>query len=134
MSNFSHSQSNGSEHGDEHGTSVVPTIPLGLSFAADDIPHNAPSSDTNSANDDLLPSATTQKNRRDASVSRVDIGHFDPVGVDELRQTISHNASRVQLGDAGELMRQISNQSDATLTAGDGPIDLEKRLRTVAKK
>jgi len=88
----------------------------------------------NSANDSFLPSAAMQKDRQEAAVSRVDIGHFDPIGVGELRRTISHNASHVQFDDAGELTRQISGKSDVTLTAGDGPIDFEKTLRTIMKR
>jgi ATP-binding cassette subfamily G (WHITE) protein 2 (SNQ2) len=75
-----------------------------------------------------------QKDRQEAAASRVDIGHFDPIGVDELRRTISHDTSHVQFDDAGELTRQISGKSDVTLTAGDGPIDFEKTLRTIMKR
>jgi ATP-binding cassette, subfamily G (WHITE), member 2, SNQ2 len=110
--------------GSNDSVPAIQTTPPGL--AAND--------DTSSANDDPLPSPVIQKHRREGSASRVDIGHFDPVGVDELRRTMSNNRSHVQFEGGGEITRKTSGQSDLTLTDGDGPIDLEKRLRTIVKK
>ena len=119
-----------------HGSSAaVQTTPPGL--AANDIAggrHTAHDDDASSVNDDPLPPTVIHKNHREGSASRVDIGHFDPIGVDELRRTMSHNHSHAQFEGAGELTRQTSAKSDLTLTDRDGPIDLEKRLRTVMRK
>ena len=58
--------------------------------------------------------------------SRVDLGHFDPIGVEQLQRTMSQ---------LSVLRRQQSEQlrgradSDMTLHPGEGPFDLERALQ-----
>ncbi|KAG5650927.1 hypothetical protein H0H81_010502 [Sphagnurus paluster] len=64
------------------------------------------------------------------NISRVDIAALDPVGMQELRKTLSQNPV------AREEMRHSFSSSNVTLTgitAGDGPLDLEKTLRAIVR-
>jgi ATP-binding cassette, subfamily G (WHITE), member 2, SNQ2 len=72
--------------------------------------------------------------RRSSSVSRVDIGHFDPIGVDELRRTMSRMSANIEGEDDKEAKKGIFVRSQLTLPVGDGPFDFEKCLREVVKK
>jgi ATP-binding cassette subfamily G (WHITE) protein 2 (SNQ2) len=121
MSDSSHSESN------VDGPSVLP-IPLTLSAAVEAVSLTVVTQSPNYTNPKNM-----QKQDQERSTSRIDVGHFDPVGVDELQRTMSHNLFPT-LEDAGEFTRRASISSDVTLTAGDGPIDFEKTLRTVMKK
>jgi ATP-binding cassette subfamily G (WHITE) protein 2 (SNQ2) len=78
------------------------------------------------------PSPTIQKRRRRGStvVSRVDIGYFDPTGVDELRRTMT----RMSAQTVPQATIAPSEKSELTLTFGDGPFDFEGTLRQVVKK
>lgn len=81
---------------------------------------------------------TKQPTRRESLVSRVDIGYFDPSGINELRRTMTRmslgnpEADVVDLNLRKDLSK--SGNSYATLTPGDGPFDFEKTLRDVVKK
>ncbi|KAI0043049.1 hypothetical protein FA95DRAFT_1631947 [Auriscalpium vulgare] len=67
--------------------------------------------------------ARTVRKRSHSSSSHVDIDHFDPEGVHDLRRSLS----RV---DAG-----LGNASESTLAVpNSGPFDFEKTLRNVMKK
>ncbi|KAI0332261.1 pleiotropic drug resistance ABC transporter [Cubamyces sp. BRFM 1775] len=80
-----------------------------------------------------------------SSTSRVDIGRFDPEGVEQLRRTMSmQSQSNADLarcttrhgGDQRSAHSQ-SRSSEATLTLThpiDGPFDFEKALRNVFKR
>ncbi|KAI0356868.1 pleiotropic drug resistance ABC transporter [Trametes cingulata] len=87
--------------------------------------------------------------RTTSSASHVDIGHFDPQGVEQLRRTMSmqsqsqshaelpHSISRHGHGHADKprSAHSRSQESDLTLTGPlDGPFDFEKALRNVIKK
>lgn len=71
-----------------------------------------------------------------SSVSRVDIGYFDPAGVNELRRTMTNlNAAKEEKNKkrkGGE--RPTSAKSDDTLTPSTEPFDFEKNLRELTKK
>lgn len=73
----------------------------------------------------------TRHRRRGSSVSRVDIGHFDPTGVDELRRNMSRLSATSQ--PASKAGQKTSFQSDVTL-ASNSPFDFEKTLNDVMKK
>ena len=73
----------------------------------------------------------TRRRRRGSSVSRVDIGHFDPTGVDELRRNMSRLSATSQ--PASKAGQKTSFQSDVTL-ASNSPFDFEKTLNDVMKK
>lgn len=79
------------------------------------------------------PSPTIQKRRPRGStvVSRVDIGYFDPTGVDELRRTMTRMSAQTVPATIAP-----SDKSELTLAfgPGDGPFDFEKTLRQVVKK
>lgn len=72
------------------------------------------------------------RDHREASASRVDIGHFDPIAVDELRRTLSRPSGEVPGG--ANLDRTLSGGSDMTLSPGEGPYDFEKALRMVMRR
>jgi ATP-binding cassette subfamily G (WHITE) protein 2 (SNQ2) len=79
------------------------------------------------------PIFSRQRPRGASSVSRVDIGHFDPTGVDELRQTMSRMSENTPGGDT---KKAKSLQSDTTfgVPVGDGPFDFEKFIGNVVQK
>jgi ATP-binding cassette subfamily G (WHITE) protein 2 (SNQ2) len=72
--------------------------------------------------------------RKPRRMSRVDIGHFDPTGVDELRRTMSRMSLEPPGDDVEKGKKGTSVFSDVTLAMGDGPFDFEKCLRAVMKK
>ena len=121
-----------SENIREHDISAIPTPP-GPSAAANQASvafHNL-RHDEESKIPSPPSSPIISKQRRRSSVSRVDIGHFDPVGVHELRQTLSRVSQKTQGDDA---KKEGTVRSDVTLAVGDGPFDFEKCLRDVVKK
>lgn len=71
--------------------------------------------------------------RRGSSVSHVDLDHFDPAGVQELRRTFTQ-ASATQSNQNLEKGVLPSSASELTLAVGNGPFDLEKTLRKVVQK
>lgn len=114
----------------------LPELPLGTSTAAayaDAAIHNV-------ITDLSHPQAESSDHNETRSARHVDIGHFDPSGVNELRRAMSR-ASGVSSGrraDAQSVSRQPT-RSDATsdegtLTPGDGPFDFEKTLKTVMRR
>ncbi|KAF7984807.1 hypothetical protein HWV62_11820 [Athelia sp. TMB] len=58
--------------------------------------------------------------------SRVDIGHFDPAGVDELRRTMSRRSEQT--------LNQSQSADAKSATKGDEPFDFEKVLRSVMQR
>jgi ATP-binding cassette subfamily G (WHITE) protein 2 (SNQ2) len=80
------------------------------------------------------PNLARQRPRGWSSVSRVDIGHFDPTGVNELRQTMSRVSANTQGDDTKRVKKETSFRSDVTLQASDAPFDFEKCLRDLVKK
>lgn len=85
----------------------------------------------------ISPHSSTQRRRRGSSVSRVDIGHFDPSGVRELRRNLSRISGNPEPDDAN-LEKGTSKDKSvnfyAAFTPGDGPFDFEKTLRMMVKK
>lgn len=76
-----------------------------------------------------------QRPRRASSVSRVDVGYFDPSGVDELRRTMSRMSAGAQSEKVKRTKTEQSIGSDTTLgIGGDGPFDFEKTFRIIMKK
>ena len=77
-----------------------------------------------------------------SSTSRVDIGHFDPEGVEQLRRTMTmQSQSNADLARCttrhGDQRSSQSRSSEATLTLAhpiEGPFDFEKALRNVFKR
>ncbi|RDX52640.1 pleiotropic drug resistance ABC transporter [Lentinus brumalis] len=64
--------------------------------------------------------------------SRVDIGFFDPEGVEQLRRTLSRQS---ETHGRGEGQSVHSGSTDETLSgSNDGPFDFEKTLRNLIKK
>ena len=74
----------------------------------------------------------TRQQRRASSVSRVDIGHFDPIGVDELRRTLTRISANAPDEDANKDRKDAF--SELTVALGKGPFDFEQCLRDVVKK
>ncbi|KXN88770.1 Brefeldin A resistance protein [Leucoagaricus sp. SymC.cos] len=67
--------------------------------------------------------------RRGSSVSRVDVGFFDPEGVEELRRTLTQESISEKKGS-----RNFST-SDATLAVKEGELfDLAKALRKIVQR
>lgn len=74
--------------------------------------------------------------------SRVDIGFFDPEGVEQLRRTLSRQSETqsphiAHAGPSGRGEGQSihSGSTDETLSgSNDGPFDFEKTLRNLIKK
>ena len=103
----------------------VPELPAGPSVAAaygGALVHNAldrPSSDSDDS--------TTASLHKSKGTTHVDIGHFNPEGVDELRRTMS------QVSRPDSHARR-SYASEDTLKPGDGPFDFEKTLRRAIRK
>jgi ATP-binding cassette subfamily G (WHITE) protein 2 (SNQ2) len=121
---------------EEDITAAIPTLP-GPTAAANQANvtfHNLrhhEESDVHPISSPPSPIIPRQRTRRSSSVSRVDIGHFDPQGVDELRRTLSRISANRQGDDAN---KSVISRSDITLAVGDGPFNFEKCLRDVVKK
>jgi ATP-binding cassette subfamily G (WHITE) protein 2 (SNQ2) len=146
MSSPSHLEFNAGDR--DRDSSAAPAAPPGLLATVDEVDVTSAEGDILYSMNDAPPYSVTMQNRRESAMSRwsavsrgsvvshVDIGHFDPAGVEELRRSL-HSGSdvqHVQLEDANKLTRKMSGKSDVTLTPGDGPIDFEKTLRTIMKK
>ncbi|KAF7984655.1 hypothetical protein HWV62_12906 [Athelia sp. TMB] len=86
------------------------------------------------------PSPTLPKHRprRGSSVSRVDIGFFDPQGVDDLRRTMSRRSeSAAEHGlppSVGRKASQPPSSAGSERTLAQEPFDFEKTLRDVVKR
>ncbi|KZP27013.1 pleiotropic drug resistance ABC transporter [Athelia psychrophila] len=86
------------------------------------------------------PVITKQRPRRGSSVSHVDVGFFDPAGVDELRRTMSRNtedgrkSADVRRSNTSKRVPTASSSvSEATL-AQEGPFNFEKTLKDFVKR
>ncbi|KAF5379148.1 hypothetical protein D9615_006042 [Tricholomella constricta] len=66
------------------------------------------------------------------NVSRVDIDSLDPVGVQELRRTLSRKSAAHEAGTRSSFAS--SNVTLTGITAGKGPFDFEKTLRAIVRK
>lgn len=74
--------------------------------------------------DSRPPQSKFLRQRSNSSVSRVDVGFFDPSGVQELRRTITQ-----------QQIEEGSRNSDLTLNVKDDePFDFEKTLRLAVKR
>ncbi|KAF8069062.1 pleiotropic drug resistance ABC transporter [Lyophyllum atratum] len=72
---------------------------------------------------------------RHDNVSRVDIDSLDPVGVQELRRTLTQNhAAQKALEEKSHGSFVSSNATLTGITAGDKPFDFEKTVRAVVRK
>jgi ATP-binding cassette subfamily G (WHITE) protein 2 (SNQ2) len=113
---------------EEDNIAVIPTLP-GPAAAANrasitfDNSRHHEESDVHPISHPPSPVIPRHRARR---ASSVDIGHFDPEGVEELRRTLSRLSANRQNDDA--------NKSEITLPVGDGPFNFEKCLRDVVKK
>ncbi|KAF5387203.1 hypothetical protein D9757_006886 [Collybiopsis confluens] len=71
------------------------------------------------------------RQRRNSSVSRVSVDHFDPEGVRNLQRTLS----RLSQHDGNSKKRDFQDSdSNTTLTPIEGPFDFEKALRMMTQK
>ncbi|KAF8960414.1 pleiotropic drug resistance ABC transporter [Flammula alnicola] len=70
------------------------------------------------------------RQRRNSSVSHVDVDFFDPAGVLELRRTLTRRNEE----EKREQARRSSESSTATLRVLDEPFDFEKTLRRAVRK
>ncbi|KAH9941401.1 pleiotropic drug resistance ABC transporter [Amylocystis lapponica] len=112
------------------GSDIVPELPLGPSVAG------AHANTVYNAHDHSPASSRGTSPVRHGSTSRVDIGHFNPAGVEELRRTMSRMSAdqgKVTEEKASGRDRQ-SYVSEATLLPGEGPFDFERSLRQLIKK
>jgi ATP-binding cassette, subfamily G (WHITE), member 2, SNQ2 len=101
---------------EEDNTAAIPTLP-GPTVATD-------------SHVDPISSPPSQRQRARPGSSTVDIGHFDPQGVDELRRSLSRASNR-QDDYTG---KTTISRSDLTLAVEDEPFDFEKYLRDAVKK
>lgn len=67
--------------------------------------------------------------RQLSTSSHVDIGRFDPEGVEQLRRTLSRQSQ-----EYNQRATVQSVSSDTTLALDNGPFDFEKTLRHVIKR
>lgn len=117
------------------GSDNVPEIPTGTGVAAaygNAIVHN------------LLTPIRTPSMPQEASIRRgshVDVTHFDPPGVDELRRTLSRMTTDQALGQGDDRTEREKRKSSApsdttseTLITSNGAFDFEKALRNVIRK
>ncbi|KAI0930785.1 hypothetical protein AcV7_004877 [Taiwanofungus camphoratus] len=117
------------------GSDNVPEIPTGTGVAAaygNAIVHN------------LLTPIRTPSRPQEASIRRgshVDVTHFDPPGVDELRRTLSRMTTDQALGQCDDRTEREKRKSSApsdttseTLITSNGAFDFEKALRNVIRK
>lgn len=127
------------------GHDRVPELPTPSDIAASygnaahhNLPHpHSPSIDVDPASERHNIPLTRQL----SSGSHVDIGHFDPEGVAQLRRSLSrqsHNGNPLpfDLSPLGEGERRSANSisTEVTLASPDAPFDFEKTLRNVVKK
>lgn len=86
-----------------------------------------------------------KRTRAGSSTSHVDLGHFDPHGVEQLRTTMSRTSNLSGAGqhhhadaEKGNTRESSSGVSEHTLIdmmpSADGPFDFEKTLRAVLRK
>ncbi|KAI0649902.1 pleiotropic drug resistance ABC transporter [Trametes meyenii] len=129
------------------GRDHVPELPTATQIAAaygNAAIHNAHSSHPSSPQEQHPHSPITDTHgaplqRTTSARSHVDIGRFDPEGVEQLRRTMSmqsqHNADlhRTPTRHA-EQQSSHSQESEMTLTSSEGPFDFEKTLRNLLKK
>ncbi|KIJ64910.1 hypothetical protein HYDPIDRAFT_132105 [Hydnomerulius pinastri MD-312] len=85
-----------------------------------------------------IPSPTGQRpheHRVSSSTSRVDIGHFDPLGVEELRRTLSKSSGAPsEPGHSAESSRQTYTKQAGTSDTLEDSFNFEHVLREVLKK
>ncbi|KAI0943006.1 hypothetical protein AcW1_002753 [Taiwanofungus camphoratus] len=121
------------------GHDKVPDLPLGPSVAAaygNAAVHNALHRTTSAPRD------TSPIRRTTSRASHVDVGHFDPSGVSDLRRTLSQmtaerkrvSTDRRSEGGKHKSAEYSDATSEITLALGDGPFDFEKTLRNLIKK
>ncbi|KAH9927376.1 pleiotropic drug resistance ABC transporter [Amylocystis lapponica] len=113
---------------------TVPALPLGPSVLA--AHGNAAFHNAHTHNPSPYPSQGPGPSP--GSTSHVDIGHFNPSGVDELRRTMSRvsadQGQSVHTKEKEAAGERQSYTSEATLRPGEGPFDFERALRQVIKK
>lgn len=68
------------------------------------------------------------------SPGRVDLGFFDPEGVQELRRTMTQKSRNVPPEEHSRPSFASSAITLSGLAVGDGPFDFEKTLRHVIRK
>ena len=103
----------------------VPELPTALDIAAVNHRHGADSKGVSSPTKDSFGTPLA----RQPSGHHVDIGIFDPQGMEQLRRTMS---TQSQAARHDRTVRSVS--SDSTLAFDDGPFDFEKTLRHVIKR
>lgn len=70
----------------------------------------------------------------DSKVARVDIEHFDPTGVQELRRTLTKKSANDVQQEKSSTSYASSDITLTGLTLGEGPFDFEKTLRHLVRK
>ncbi|CDO77419.1 hypothetical protein BN946_scf184857.g26 [Trametes cinnabarina] len=138
------------------GQDNVPELPTATQIAAaygNAAVHNITHGSPHSSHEERSPRLTSASpasaygsplRRTTSNASHVEIGHFDPEGVEQLRRTMSRlsqasngdplHRSTTRRGDA-QNGQTHSEGSDLTLTSPlEGPFDFEKALRNVFRK
>ena len=103
----------------------VPELPTATDLASFNHRHSTdPANKTSPVHD----TRGAPLSRQLSSGSHVDIGFFDPAGVEILRRTLSRQSQGGQRGTVH------STASYTTIAFDEGPFDLEKTLRHVIKR
>ncbi|GBE83477.1 pleiotropic drug resistance ABC transporter [Sparassis latifolia] len=121
------------------GHDSVPELPLGTSAAA----AHGHAAHNNFTYDEEDPHQKNALTRTVSHASHVEVDMFDPSGMSDLRQTLTHMSTHAQsprsphsgrLGEGKRKSDSVSVETEATLTPVDGPFDFEKTLRQIIKK
>ncbi|KDQ56615.1 hypothetical protein JAAARDRAFT_131673 [Jaapia argillacea MUCL 33604] len=122
----------------------LPTLSTGIEAAtasyADTALHNAFHHHHSPPHSPAIPQSHSNLYRTASHASHVEIDHFDPEGVDQLRRTLTHMSATPGDGEVGgdelgerALRRTSSIFSEATL-GSEGPLDFEKILKTIFQR
>ena len=132
------------------GNDKVPELPTASHIAAaygaaaiHNAHHRADSDSRSAPSSPVVDTHGQPLTRQQSSGSHVDIGHFDPEGVMQLRRTLSrqseqqhphspHIAHPPTKDEQGRSTRSVS--TDTTLASDASPFDFEKTLRHVIKR
>lgn len=79
----------------------------------------------------VSPKQPFARGRANSSVSRVDVAFFDPAGVQDLRQTLTHQNDGVT---ADQQLNSEKRSSSSGTTLNEEPFDFEKVLRNVVQR
>lgn len=115
--------------GTNQATSGLPTVPVGSS-ALGDFADALYQSESAQAAPEV---GHKEYSGTRSGESRVDINHFDPEGVDQLRRTLSNRSHYVsESGD--KQARPTSAKSDADTVTAEDAFDFEKVLRGLMQR